>query len=584
MSGIKITELPASTTPLSGSEIVPLVQGGVTKRATVTQIGTVTATGATTPRTLPDRFADTISVKDFGAVGNGVTDDTAAIQAAINTSATVFFPRGTYLLTNAITISQPGQHLVGEGRNRTVFLVTSSFNLSATAVFVAATAEPGPVWRDLRIKFTQPDTSVRASLIAYPPAIYAQSTPRFTIQNVAITGAKVGIDMRGNSGGAFIDLLEMSAFDKGIQIDGSLDSVRLTKWQYWPFDLTANQTDIFFDASNLGLECGRCDDLHVENCLFINGGTHIRFYSSAAGTAFGNILNTDFDNTASIKFEGGNINIAACIFTLGNAAYQAIRHSGGQLRVVGSKFEAAVALNQPMIEMTGNALRSFLSISGCKLDASGDNTVIKAASSGDTAHLIFCNNQIAAPTNTTPSNSLVTVNAGARIIAIGNSLTDKGTGSGNWIEVQQDNHHQVIGNTPVGWGQSIPAPYSSTSEFANGTADAWRSYVTTLTAQSGSFTSANATMKYKQIGKTMFVRASVVITTNGTAANSILLDLPAVAVGAAVGFGREVVLTGIQCSASVLANSRSLEIVAYDNSYPGGSGRTIHVGITIEIA
>lgn len=35
MSGIKITDLPLSTTPLSGTEIVPLVQSGVTKQVSV---------------------------------------------------------------------------------------------------------------------------------------------------------------------------------------------------------------------------------------------------------------------------------------------------------------------------------------------------------------------------------------------------------------------------------------------------------------------------------------------------------------------------------------------------------------------
>jgi hypothetical protein len=39
-----------------------------------------------------------VSVRDFGAKGDGKTDDTAAIQAAINASNNVFFPRGTYVL------------------------------------------------------------------------------------------------------------------------------------------------------------------------------------------------------------------------------------------------------------------------------------------------------------------------------------------------------------------------------------------------------------------------------------------------------------------------------------------------------
>jgi len=71
----------------------------------------VTATGSTTPRTLANRFADVVNVKDFGAVGDGVTDDTAAIQAALTSTYSnnggrgikLLFSAGTYLITSSLT-------------------------------------------------------------------------------------------------------------------------------------------------------------------------------------------------------------------------------------------------------------------------------------------------------------------------------------------------------------------------------------------------------------------------------------------------------------------------------------------------
>jgi len=56
-----------------------------------------------------------VNVKDFGAVGDGVTDDTAAIQAAIDSSATkVIIPKGTYLTTTAIVLPS-NIHVTGSG-------------------------------------------------------------------------------------------------------------------------------------------------------------------------------------------------------------------------------------------------------------------------------------------------------------------------------------------------------------------------------------------------------------------------------------------------------------------------------------
>lgn len=68
MATIKISQLPAVTQPLTGAELVPVVQGGVTKKAVVSALG----------------GGQSITPEQFGAVGDGTTDDTAAMRAAMD--------------------------------------------------------------------------------------------------------------------------------------------------------------------------------------------------------------------------------------------------------------------------------------------------------------------------------------------------------------------------------------------------------------------------------------------------------------------------------------------------------------------
>ena len=53
-----------------------------------------------------DKLNGIVSVLEFGARGDGVTDDTAAIQAALNAGAggSVSFPEGVYLTSNALSV------------------------------------------------------------------------------------------------------------------------------------------------------------------------------------------------------------------------------------------------------------------------------------------------------------------------------------------------------------------------------------------------------------------------------------------------------------------------------------------------
>src|SRR3954454_23943486 len=79
------------------------------------------ATGAPTARTMPDRLADVVNVRDFGAVGNGTTDDRAAIQSAIDAAfgpassphgaaatqnRALVFPNGNYLVTSPLVLTR----------------------------------------------------------------------------------------------------------------------------------------------------------------------------------------------------------------------------------------------------------------------------------------------------------------------------------------------------------------------------------------------------------------------------------------------------------------------------------------------
>jgi hypothetical protein len=62
--------------------------------------------------TVQAKLRETVSVKDFGAVGNGVADDTVAIQNAIDTGFQVQIPDGTYLITDSLRLYE-NSRLIG---------------------------------------------------------------------------------------------------------------------------------------------------------------------------------------------------------------------------------------------------------------------------------------------------------------------------------------------------------------------------------------------------------------------------------------------------------------------------------------
>jgi hypothetical protein len=76
------------------------------------------------------------NVLDFGAVGDGVADDTAAIQAALNVAGRIYVPSGTYSHTE-LTLSS-NTTLIGAGRGNVTFVSRSTIGtgnqISATSL------------------------------------------------------------------------------------------------------------------------------------------------------------------------------------------------------------------------------------------------------------------------------------------------------------------------------------------------------------------------------------------------------------------------------------------------------------------
>lgn len=96
------------------------------------------ATGAV-GRTLRDKLHEVISVKDFGAAGNGTADDTQALQYAVNFCAAngleLFLPQGTYKYT-ALTVAG-GLTMRGCGKYKT-FLRCSTLDGTHISIDTAA--------------------------------------------------------------------------------------------------------------------------------------------------------------------------------------------------------------------------------------------------------------------------------------------------------------------------------------------------------------------------------------------------------------------------------------------------------------
>ena len=377
-----------------------------------------------------------------------------------------------YAISNILTLAG-GQSLFGDNRASSYLIITSAFNTNAPTahgviIFNSTVPNVACVLKNIGIQFTQPDTSNYSSLVTYPPAIYAQIQPRFEVRECLISNATIGIDMRGNSGGAYIDDLQLSFYGTGILIDGSEDIVRINNLHSWPFHMTSNQTNLFlYDDANVGfsVSSGRCDGLMMSNCLFINAQQVYLFEGTTAaapGDTFGTWSNCCFDTNIGLIMQAGDISMVGGYFSRSStiANQPAIYQTGGTLRISSAFIIFGQASTFPVIDVasTGSGTLTYLQMDNCTFEGgSGDATNVSVSdTSGTNEASVNLSNCLFTRTANVAFTRPVVQQRSGRLSMSNCRINDKGTGAGTWISITSDEWHRIIGNASTGWTNSFP--------------------------------------------------------------------------------------------------------------------------------
>jgi len=123
-----------------------------------------------------DKLREQISVKDFGATGNGTDDDTAAIQLAVDYAATligalslrgtgvaIFFPAGSYLVSSPILVTEHATSFIGEeGRGTEIKGAGNLFNVGD---YTLARRVRGTTFKNINFGATDTANAVAAIIL-----------------------------------------------------------------------------------------------------------------------------------------------------------------------------------------------------------------------------------------------------------------------------------------------------------------------------------------------------------------------------------------------------------------------------------
>ncbi|HMR29848.1 MAG TPA: glycosyl hydrolase family 28-related protein [Geminicoccaceae bacterium] len=123
MANMQIHELAPAATLAAGDQMLVSTAGNLTRRAPLGSLPFSPPRAGAVARTIAGKLGETASARDFGAVGDGVADDTAAIAAALASGARcVVLPEGVYKVTAPLA-APVKTGVLGAGRDATILRV-----------------------------------------------------------------------------------------------------------------------------------------------------------------------------------------------------------------------------------------------------------------------------------------------------------------------------------------------------------------------------------------------------------------------------------------------------------------------------
>ena len=172
---------------------------------------------------IPERAAE-VSVKDFGALGDGKADDTAAFQRAVKEAAgkCIGIPAGRYILSDVIEVGTSDTVLKGAGTGKTTLVFTKGLETLRPKAAETGGGKPTTAWSWsgglVWFKGANPVGAVLATVAAPGAKRGATSVPVEDVAKLAV-GQEVAIEVKDDSAGSLV---------KHIFRDNPEDSAKLT--------------------------------------------------------------------------------------------------------------------------------------------------------------------------------------------------------------------------------------------------------------------------------------------------------------------------------------------------------------------